>query len=127
MSATVRLATTVVILRKAPGGFEVFMVQRHRASGFLPNAWVFPGGRVDPSDALRGHPRVHGGEAMAATLAIKPERAFSHMVAGVRETFEEAGIWIGHGTIPDSEREPLASHDHPQTLSDLMERYGASV
>jgi 8-oxo-dGTP pyrophosphatase MutT (NUDIX family) len=64
---------------------------------------------------------------MVATLGIGPDRAYSHMVAGVRETFEEAGIWIGHGAIPDAERAPLASRDQSLSLGELLERYEASV
>jgi 8-oxo-dGTP pyrophosphatase MutT (NUDIX family) len=127
MTAPVRLATTIVILRPAAVGFEVFMVQRHRASGFLPSAWVFPGGRVDAADALREHPRVRGGEQLVETLGLDPDQAFLHMVAGVRETFEEAGIWIGEGRIPDSERFPLASREDTLCLRDLLERHQATV
>lgn len=103
------------------------MVQRHRASGFLPSAWVFPGGGVDQADAMRDHPRVCGGEQMVGRLGLDPEQAYSYMVAGVRETFEEAGIWIGDGSIPDSERLPLASRDDSLCLSDLLERHEAIV
>ena len=97
--APIRYATTIVLLRPAASRFEVFMVQRHRASGFLPNAWVFPGGRVVPTTPCRELEAGSGGAANVGALGIDHGLAYSHMVAGVRETFEEAGIWIGKGVI----------------------------
>lgn len=101
MSAAPRPAATVLLLRDGAGGLEVFMVQRNRRSGFLPNAWVFPGGRVEATDALYGHPGVRGrlsvpGMAEAEAAAVG--------VAAVRETLEEAGIWLGAGQVSDRER-----------------------
>jgi 8-oxo-dGTP pyrophosphatase MutT (NUDIX family) len=127
MTVQTRYASTIVILRPAAERFEVFMVQRHRASGFLPDAWVFPGGRVDAGDALEDVASVHGGETVAGLLGIEPRLAYSHMVAGVRETFEEAGIWLGEGGIPEAERYPLASREDSTTLLDLLERYDATI
>jgi 8-oxo-dGTP pyrophosphatase MutT (NUDIX family) len=69
-----RLAATVVLLRDANGAPEVLMVRRHRGSSFMADAYVFPGGRVEPSD----------GEGDAAFA-----------VAAVRELQEEAAITIG--------------------------------
>ena len=125
--APIRYATTIVLLRPAASRFEVFMVQRHRASGFLPNAWVFPGGRVDADDSLPGVEAGSGGAANVRALGIDHGLAYSHMVAGVRETFEEAGIWIGKGVIPQHERHPLASREDPTTLGDLLGRYQARL
>ena len=49
---TPRAAATVVLLRDGPTGLEVFLVQRHGASDVLGGAHVFPGGKVDHTDAL---------------------------------------------------------------------------
>ena len=50
--APARPAATVVLARDAAGrdGIEILLVQRNRSSGFVPGAWVFPGGRVDTED-----------------------------------------------------------------------------
>ena len=88
-------------------GFQIFMVQRHRRSGFLPNAWVFPGGRVDPGDAMQANPRVVGGSQVLDRLGVDRDAATAFCIAGVRETFEEAGIWLGSGELPWDLREPL--------------------
>src|SRR6476646_1566674 len=104
--AAPRPAATVLLVRPATRGFEVFMVQRHRRSGFLPNAWVFPGGRVDDTDRLTGHPRVRGRLALAG---LSESGALAYGVAAVRETFEEAGLWLGTGEIPAEHRDAVAN------------------
>ena len=56
---------------------------------FLPNKWVFPGGRVDDADHTRAaHLSALDGTA-PYTAAHLP-----FVAAAVRETFEEAGIEI---------------------------------
>lgn len=95
MTATPLPASTVVLLRDAPGGLETFMVRRPDTSSFLPGAQVFPGGRVDPGDA-------DAGWADAATLPAGPDAlragrdpiARAASVAAVRELFEEAGVLL---------------------------------
>lgn len=120
-----RLATTILLLREAPAGFEVFMVRRNRRVGFLPDAWVFPGGRVDEADALDGHPAVRGGAAVLDLLDLPREQGVRLLVAGVRETFEEAGIWLGEGRLPEAARGPLARGE--LRLDALLEAHGATV
>lgn len=86
-----RPAATVLLLRPADHGPEVLMLRRSGRSGFFPDAWVFPGGRVERSDAdLPTMGRVDGLD--------EPRWA----VAALRETFEEAGIWLGAGA-PDAD------------------------
>jgi 8-oxo-dGTP pyrophosphatase MutT (NUDIX family) len=68
----------VVLLREVPApsasGFEVLLVRRARELEFHGGAWVFPGGRVDPSEHEAGDPLA------------------SARRAAVRETAEEAGL-----------------------------------
>ncbi len=45
-----RLAATVMLVRDGPGGVEVLLVRRSGRSAFAPDAFVFPGGTVDPAD-----------------------------------------------------------------------------
>lgn len=118
-------ATTLMLLREGAAGPEVFLVQRTRHSGFLPNAWVFPGGRVDAGDALVGHPSVIGGDAVVARWGIDPAVAIGHLVAGVRETFEECGIWLGERPPPATERGPLAAGE--RTFAEVLAASGATV
>jgi len=122
---SIRSATTVLLCRDGQDGLEVFMVQRHRRSGFLPNAWVFPGGRVDKTDHLHGHPRIRGGRRVLDQLAIPEADATAYAVAGVRETFEESGVWLGTGTLPWDLRDPL--NDGEIAFTDALEQHDATV
>jgi 8-oxo-dGTP pyrophosphatase MutT (NUDIX family) len=87
-----------VLLRQAHGQTEVLMGRRPPRSAFIPDAFVFPGGRTDAGDA-KARPakplRVDverdlvdcGGctAALAQTLAL----------TAIRETFEETGLLLG--------------------------------
>jgi 8-oxo-dGTP pyrophosphatase MutT (NUDIX family) len=84
--ASARPASTVVILRDAPAGIEVFMVVRHREIDFASGALVFPGGKVDAEDASQGW------AGLTAEAPVAPGRSF--LVAAGRETFEEAGLML---------------------------------
>ncbi|MEO0602171.1 MAG: NUDIX hydrolase, partial [Myxococcota bacterium] len=112
-------ASTVLLLRDGPPGLEVFMVQRHRRSGFMPHAWVFPGGRVDATDALVDHAQVEGTDALADRLGLPPAEAAGFGVAAVRETFEESGIWLGTGEPDDARRKAL--HAGERTMAEVLE------
>ncbi len=77
------------------------MGQRHRSHKFLPQRYVFPGGRVDPTDArVRAGTPIAGEVEELLTRTATPARARALMAAAVRETFEEAGLTIG---VPDPE------------------------
>ena len=89
-------ATTVVLVRDgAGGGLEVLLLERHLDSDFAGGALVFPGGKVDPADRQLAPERWSGAELprwrelLGAADAADP---LGLLVAGVRETFEEAGV-----------------------------------
>lgn len=95
-----RDAATLILVRR---GREVMMGQRAKGHVFMPDKWVFPGGRVDPGDA-----RLPAACELAAdTEALlraggqvrRPPRAFA--LAAVRETREEAGLVLGDDRGPD--------------------------
>ena len=88
-----RKASTVIVLRVISGRLEVFMIQRNRKTGFMPNAWVFPGGRVDPEDADSSLPS-QGGAGACSQMGLSREEGQPFLVAAIRETFEETGIWL---------------------------------
>ena len=57
--AELRLAATVLVFRH--NEYRILMVQRSRKMSFFPNAWVFPGGRVDGGPHLQAPVgRAHG-------------------------------------------------------------------
>ncbi|MCZ6616597.1 MAG: NUDIX hydrolase [Gammaproteobacteria bacterium] len=80
-------AATILMLRHAPEGLEVFMVVRHRQIDFASGALVFPGGKADPADFdpnLREH--LDG--------AFEGDMMRAIQVASIRESFEECGILL---------------------------------
>jgi 8-oxo-dGTP pyrophosphatase MutT (NUDIX family) len=95
-------ATTVVLLRDGVAGLEALLMRRPDSMAFAPGMHVFPGGRVDP--AHDGRPPVRGSLRLDAGADADLARAL--VVAGVRETFEEAGVLIavdraGRTALPD--------------------------
>lgn len=97
--AAPRDAATVIVLRDEPQGFSVFMVRRHAKSGFMAGAYVFPGGVLDEADATASVlERVQGIDGAEAARRLGEEdatRSLALHVAALRETFEEAGVWLG--------------------------------
>jgi 8-oxo-dGTP pyrophosphatase MutT (NUDIX family) len=95
-----RDAATLILVR---GGREVMMGQRAAGHVFMPDKWVFPGGRVDPVDA-RAKAAVELTPETEALLRLggkvrRAPRAFA--LAAVRETLEEAGLVVGDEAGPD--------------------------
>ena len=104
---TPRDASTLIILRNgsSAGEPQILMGKRHEAHAFLPNKFVFPGGRVDPGDS-RVTPANELEPAVSDKLMAKMRgtasrtRARGLAMAAVRETFEETGFIIGKPTEP---------------------------
>jgi 8-oxo-dGTP pyrophosphatase MutT (NUDIX family) len=92
----VRDAATLVVLREARPGMQVLLLQRHEASGFMPGAWVFPGGAVDEADRTLPPDRWRGIDpgALRERFGMPAESVLGMYVAAVRETFEEAGLLL---------------------------------
>jgi 8-oxo-dGTP pyrophosphatase MutT (NUDIX family) len=87
-------AATVILLRDGPVSPEVLMIERHSKSDFLPDLYVFPGGRVEEQDRALSD-RVAGvtpEDAARLVTGVPPESAQAFFVAAIRETFEEANI-----------------------------------
>lgn len=107
MSVTPVPAATVILLRDAAAGPETLLIERHAKSEFLPDAYVFPGGRVDEQDRELAS-RLGGldaGAAAALLPSVPAPLAPSFFVAAIRETFEEAGILLARSRAT---RAPLA-------------------
>ena len=75
----IRPAATVIPLRDSAAGIEVLVLRRDTGLAFHGGSWVFPGGRVDPTDFERA-----GSDDVA--------EAARH--AAVREAKEEADLEI---------------------------------
>ena len=96
-SSSPRDAASVVLLRDGPSGLEVFLVQRHGASDVLGGAHVFPGGKVDDTDALLATAQYLDQpaaplQAQLAEPGMGAGTAASLFVAAIREAWEECGV-----------------------------------
>lgn len=98
-----RDAATLILVR---GGREVMMGQRSKGHVFMPDKWVFPGGRVDPGDARAKAATELTAETEAllkkGTLSRRPVRAFA--LAATRETLEETGLTVGGPSGPELDK-----------------------
>jgi 8-oxo-dGTP pyrophosphatase MutT (NUDIX family) len=79
------VAATVVLLREGRGGLEVLLIERPDRGSFA-GAWVFPGGKLDPSDEG------------PADEGVAPEEADARRAA-VRETREETGLEVAASAL----------------------------
>lgn len=71
------------------------MVRRHESTAFMGGAYVFPGGRVDPSDNDGGDDWCDGtAHAVAQMRDLPRAEAIGYHVAAARELFEEAGVLL---------------------------------
>lgn len=124
-------AATIALVRDAPAGLEVLLMRRPGSMAFAPGMHVFPGGRVDPvADArpvVRGRlpggdwagpppegGAPQGGAPLAAALAV----------AGVRETFEEAGVLLAvdaRGRTPSPDLDWAADRAASETAAGFPE------
>ena len=95
-----RDAATLVIIDRSPPTPRVLMGRRRPDQVFLPDTFVFPGGRVDPADRAlaRTHPlHAQGIASLKVAMRGRPSdsRASALALAAVRETFEEVGFIVG--------------------------------
>ncbi|CAK8690545.1 unnamed protein product [Clavelina lepadiformis] len=106
---------------KDPVDFSVVMLKRSSTSSFYPNAYVFPGGKVDESDfsnkwielyhsldkdfvSLFGRLHVNQNDGHRSPMFLKPlqksnlPNEVAYRICAIRETFEETGILIARKT-----------------------------
>ncbi len=118
----VRAAATVMFVRDAPAGVEVFMLRRVSTMAFAPRMMVFPGGGVDPRDADAELPWAGPSPADWATLLAVDEATARELVAAaVREVFEECGVLLA-GASPDSVIADVADDHWREQRRRLLER-----
>lgn len=121
-------AATVVLLRDAATGPEVLLLCRVRSSGFVPGAYVFPGGRVDADDASSAlEARLDGLDPATAArrLGLSADAsppALAYVLASIREAFEETGLLLavdGRGQpIPPAAHDPRVALARSRLLAD---------
>ena len=113
-------AATVMIIRRDSAKPRVLMGKRHGGHSFMPDRWVFPGGRIDRADyraPFATDLRTDVGGLFDRYLPAGRGRALA--LAAVRETWEEAGLllarpgearangpwkdFVAQGVLPDLE------------------------
>jgi 8-oxo-dGTP pyrophosphatase MutT (NUDIX family) len=102
-----RHAATLILVRRDAAEPRVLMGRRHGRHDFMPDKWVFPGGRIDPSDY-----RATSASELRPDVASRLEktapaaRARALALTAVRETFEETGLLLARPAEPRSVRGP---------------------
>ena len=101
-----RDSSTLIIVDRTAGEPRVLMGKRRMDQVFMPGKYVFPGGRVDPSD--KGIETIDElSDADTAKLLVEMRdqpsvsRARTIALAAIRETFEETGIVVGAPGKPE--------------------------
>jgi 8-oxo-dGTP pyrophosphatase MutT (NUDIX family) len=102
-----RDSATLILVRRDGATPRILMGQRAAGHAFMPNKYVFPGGRIDAADS-RVKPARDLHPATLAKLMTRMRgrcsaaraRGLAH--AAVRETWEEAGLLFGRSTIEDA-------------------------
>lgn len=94
-----RDAATIILVDRTTDPARVLLGRRHRNHKFMPGKFVFPGGRLDPTDrtlpvAAPLHPEVTR-QLMRRTPRANEARARAFGVAVIRELFEETGLMVG--------------------------------
>ena len=103
--AVPRRAATVLLLREAPPGFEVYAIRRAASMAFASGMYAFPGGGVDARDEAADVEWVGPDPAWWATaLGLPAPQARAVVCAAVREVFEESGVLLA-GDVVDHDLE----------------------
>ncbi len=135
MSALPVPAATVLLLRDAAPSLEVLLLRRSARSDWLPDLYVFPGGRVEDGDyELAGRiADLEPGAISARVPELSPTQAVGYCVAAIRETFEEAGIllarkrgsrdFVAGDLLRDLVAERLACQSGDTSFADLVEAH----
>ena len=88
----------MIVLRPAGGvPFQVLLVRRNDQVAFMAGAYVFPGGRVDDTDAPAPAQACDGLDALGRCADLAPQDEARYRVAAIRELLEEAGVLLARG------------------------------
>lgn len=112
-----------VLLTRGPGSPEVFVVRRAPALRFFGSFWAFPGGRVDPRDAVLSLQPGAGADGLAA-----------RRVTAARELFEETGVLVARTpggafppAVPELDRWRREVMEDRLGFAELLARLGLTL
>ena len=96
-----RDAATLIIVRSDGAEPRILMGQRAAGHTFMPNKFVFPGGKVDAGDHRLQPPYdLHPAVMARLSRGSSESRARALAMAAIRETFEETGLVLGEPDTP---------------------------
>jgi len=92
-------AATVILAREYQAELQVYLLKRHAKSGFMAGNYVFAGGILDPEDreftVWKDHVDLDPAD-LSSRLGggLRTEEILAFGVAAIRETLEEAGVFL---------------------------------
>ena len=120
-----RDAATLIVIDRSGDAPKVLLGLRHARHKFLPGKFVFPGGRVEPTDRI-ANAASELDPQVAARLMVQTQRpsiakARAFAIAAIRETFEETGLIFGQpiGELPGATGGQLPPSAASRLLPDL--------
>jgi len=94
-----RDSATLILIDRVEREPKVLLGRRHQRHRFLPGKFVFPGGRIEPTDRLMAVAEPlhehHIDKLMQRVRRPNFAKAAAFALAAVRETYEETGIMLG--------------------------------
>lgn len=119
MSVPLQDAATVVLLRDGSHGLEVLMAKRSTSTSFSAGAFVFPGGAVDPQDAL-AESLCSGFDHAACEARFGLTGAQRFYLAAARELYEEVGVWLFDGPVPSDAQLRREMHNGKRSIAEVL-------
>ena len=103
-----RDSATLILIDRAESTPKVLLGRRHESHRFMPGKFVFPGGRIEPTDrkmvSFAGLHDRHIVRLMTKVRRPSAVKAASFALAAIRETYEETGLMLGTPT-----KEPIVT------------------
>jgi 8-oxo-dGTP pyrophosphatase MutT (NUDIX family) len=94
-----RDSATLILIDRAETTPKVLLGRRHERHRFMPGKFVFPGGRIEPTDrqmvSFAGLHDRHIARLMTKVRRPSVAKAASFALAAIRETYEETGLMLG--------------------------------
>ena len=94
-----RDSATLILIDRSETVPKVLLGRRHERHRFMPGKFVFPGGRIEPSDRKMAFAASLDGQHLKRLMAHVKQpslaKAAAYALAAVRETHEETGIMLG--------------------------------
>jgi 8-oxo-dGTP pyrophosphatase MutT (NUDIX family) len=105
-----RDSATLILIDRTTSPPKVLLGRRHMRHRFMPGKFVFPGGRIEPTDrsmpALHPLREAHTARLMQRVRQPSAAKAAGFALAAVRETYEETGLMLGARTEKPFETPP---------------------